>query len=409
MARKVLELVPASGILRQTANLVYEQSDASETPMPSKLVLGRSDGTIHPDWLPSGVLSVRVRTTTFDPDVPTVRTLVVGSGDLFDLGNNTVRIRTASDASGGGGVGGTVSDGDKVDITVSASGSVWTINPGVVTYSKIQEVTGARLLGRQSGSNGTVQELQPGFGITISGTYLRLGSHTFPSFNPPASGLVDFWDVESGVTVDANNLVSAWTGVNGNQFTRADFSTPADLYLRTYRSIRFLSFRRNSYLTSSLFPVLGDGDRTLFIVCRLPARFDYHFAHILGYGTFTVFKFFCIAVSLNYNLNIGFDLNGLFDYSYYCYPGFMTIALSRQGNLIHTYVNGINFFTYTTSNVDTGNAIGLQVGRTGSFGSPATPAFVFAVGAWSRALTQSEIEALTETADRRYATLFLPG
>ncbi len=408
MARKVLELVSGSGILRQTANLVYEQSDASETPMPSKLVLGRSDGTIHPNWLPSGVFNIRVRTTTFDPDVPAVRTLVVGSGDLFDLGNNTVRIRTASDASGGGGVGGTVSDGDKVDITVSASGSVWTINPGVVTYSKIQEVTEARLLGRQSGSSGTVQELQPGFGITISGTYLRLGPHTFPSFDPPASGLVDFWDAESGVTVDANNLVSAWTGVNGNQLTRS--GTPPDLYLRTYRSTRFLSFRRNSWLTSSLFPVLGNGDRTLFVVCRLPPSFAYNsITHFVFYGTSTTYGLFSILVSHNNIINIGFDLYNSYMHSFYCYPGLMTIALCRRNNLIELYINGVNFLTDSTSSINTGNSMPLQVGRSGLSSTIATTSFVFAVGAWSRALSTTEIQNLTEIADRRYATLFLPG
>jgi hypothetical protein len=52
-----------------------------------------------------------------------------------------------------------LTDGDKGDITVSSFGTAWTIDPGVVTYSKIQNVsTGDRILGRIS-SLGPVQEI----------------------------------------------------------------------------------------------------------------------------------------------------------------------------------------------------------------------------------------------------------
>ena len=58
--------------------------------------------------------------------------------------------------SGGGGV----SDGDKGDITVTASGATWTIDPDAVTYSKIQDVTATdRLLGRSTAGAGIVEEI----------------------------------------------------------------------------------------------------------------------------------------------------------------------------------------------------------------------------------------------------------
>lgn len=55
--------------------------------------------------------------------------------------------------------GGGVSDGDKGDITVSSSGSVWTIDNDVVTYAKMQNVSAtSRILGRKTASAGDTEE-----------------------------------------------------------------------------------------------------------------------------------------------------------------------------------------------------------------------------------------------------------
>ena len=53
-----------------------------------------------------------------------------------------------------------VADGDKGDITVSASGSSWTIDNSAVTYAKIQNVSATdRLLGRSTAGAGEVEEI----------------------------------------------------------------------------------------------------------------------------------------------------------------------------------------------------------------------------------------------------------
>lgn len=53
-----------------------------------------------------------------------------------------------------------VADGDKGDITVSASGATWTIDNDVVTYAKIQNVSATqRILGRNSALAGDIEEL----------------------------------------------------------------------------------------------------------------------------------------------------------------------------------------------------------------------------------------------------------
>jgi hypothetical protein len=66
---------------------------------------------------------------------------------------------------------GGVSDGDKGDVTVSASGATWTIDNDAVTYAKIQNVSATdRLLGRDTAAAGDVEELTVSGGIEFTGT-----------------------------------------------------------------------------------------------------------------------------------------------------------------------------------------------------------------------------------------------
>ena len=69
-------------------------------------------------------------------------------------------------------------DGDKGDITVSTNlnpGDTWTIDPGAVSYSKIQNVsTNNMLLGRASSGAGPVQEITLGTNLSLSGTTLNV-------------------------------------------------------------------------------------------------------------------------------------------------------------------------------------------------------------------------------------------
>jgi hypothetical protein len=69
--------------------------------------------------------------------------------------------------------GATLADADYGDITVSSSGTVFTIDAGVVTYAKMQDVSAAsKLLGRGDSGSGDVQEITLGTGLTMTGTTL---------------------------------------------------------------------------------------------------------------------------------------------------------------------------------------------------------------------------------------------
>lgn len=90
----------------------------------------------------------------------------------YILIDSTVGAAVWQQFSGTGGGG--VSDGDKGDITVSSSGTVWTIDNDAVTYAKMQNVSAAsKLLGRGSaGGSGDPQEITLGVGLSMNATTL---------------------------------------------------------------------------------------------------------------------------------------------------------------------------------------------------------------------------------------------
>lgn len=65
-----------------------------------------------------------------------------------------------------------LTDGDKGDITVSASGAVWTIDNDVVTFAKMQNINTDRLIGRSTAGSGDPEEISIGSGLLLSGGIL---------------------------------------------------------------------------------------------------------------------------------------------------------------------------------------------------------------------------------------------
>jgi hypothetical protein len=85
----------------------------------------------------------------------------IQDGDVWHATNhlyarlNGVTYQLDQQAGGGG-----VTDGDKGDVTVTSSGTVWTIDNDAVTYAKIQNVSAtSRFLGRITSGAGDIEEM----------------------------------------------------------------------------------------------------------------------------------------------------------------------------------------------------------------------------------------------------------
>lgn len=115
---------------------------------------------------------------------------ITTSGGLV---TNYTDYRTTDYGRSGSGSG-SVSDGDKGDITVTGSGGTWTIDNDVVTYAKMQNVSAtSRILGRKTGGAGdpeemTFSEVLDFVGSAAQGDILYRGAATWTRLAAGTSG-----------------------------------------------------------------------------------------------------------------------------------------------------------------------------------------------------------------------------
>jgi hypothetical protein len=99
--------------------------------------------------------SARSKINTGFTELATAQTDITGKQATLVSGTNIKTINSTSLlGSGDIAISGSVSDGDKGDITVSASGATWTIDAGVVTLAKQANLAQDQFIGRVTASTG---------------------------------------------------------------------------------------------------------------------------------------------------------------------------------------------------------------------------------------------------------------
>jgi hypothetical protein len=150
---------------------------------------------------PEGVVTAPVGTTYHRTDGGTGTTVYIKESGTGNTGWVAV-------APGSG-----IADGDKGDVTVSSSGTVWTIDNDAITYAKIQNVSAAsRLLGRGSAAgSGDVEELTIGSGLSLSGTTLSATGGTGDVSGPSSAtdNAIARFDTTTGKLIQDSGITIA--------------------------------------------------------------------------------------------------------------------------------------------------------------------------------------------------------
>ncbi len=150
---------------------------------------GTSSGTNTGDQSVFSTIAVAGQSNVVADQAGDTLTLVAGTNVTITTDAATDTITIAASGGGGG-----IADGDKGDVIVSSSGTVWTIDNDVVTYAKMQNVSAtSRILGRKTASAGdieecTLSEILDFIGAAAQGDILYRGSAAWTRLGAGTAG-----------------------------------------------------------------------------------------------------------------------------------------------------------------------------------------------------------------------------
>jgi hypothetical protein len=174
-----------------------------------------------------------------------------GIGFLTIGSNLSITGTTLNATGGGGGGGGDLVDGDYGDITVSGTGTVMTIDNGVVSNAKIRDSAGLSVLGRSGSTTGAIADItctaNQVLRVNSAGTSLACGAVNIQSstavtgilpldqggtqsnLTDPNADRIFFWDDSAGGT----RFLTLGTGLSITGTTIDATASGSDPYLWT--------------------------------------------------------------------------------------------------------------------------------------------------------------------------------
>jgi len=166
---------------------------------------------------------IRTGTGAFTLNVGGVKTIPASTAATVDVQHNGSVWQLAGYMEHSPTAGSGVSDGDKGDITVSGTGTIWTIDPSSVTYAKMQNVSAvSKLLGRNSTTTGPPEEITLGSGLTMTGSTLSAsGSGGAPTTVDYLVKTADAGLSAERVVGDSTSITANWGTAGAVSFERA--------------------------------------------------------------------------------------------------------------------------------------------------------------------------------------------